>query len=737
MAFGPIAYTIPQYDADKFKNWFLKAFKQGTTTPLQMAIDAEGNGLTSKFQLNSQGFPITSGGAFVIPFIDEPYDLFAFPTAAEADANDTSNADQFADNITAIPPTGSQGTAVQESTTATMAANTKKKYVVGDIVQTAEFATGLGVEGGGVYDVVLTSSVTPNTFNIIIGTADASISFVLRQVNFNIMQIGGNGDGITNNTAIAQAGVNLSSSMRYPLGSFKQFTEVQLVSNAHLYGEGTIIRDDDALDIFQAIGTQSAHLKNIRIEGLRFRDEASQSDVTDGWCAMLRAAYCDDVIVHNNNFHNVNMIRVGVTALHASADEEAAYDSITDANMNQRISVTDNVGNVPNPGTGTNGSYAVQLTFTRDYEVSDNIMDGYQDGIYINGGFLTMADPNDAALKNHTGLITGNTIRPVRVGIFTWSVRDIIISYNIVTGGTNEHLDTEASANVLWDNNIVRAGSGTGMSLFFDCRNISYTDNTIEMDQTAGSAPMFNASLTGAFPGDLFFKDNIFTGTNGIATFNPIGNKYLQIEDNTFTDVTMTVTGSMGSIDINDNTLIYTVEPANEPIDMSNQLLGGAAATNFQRPTLNVKDNSFVNRTGAAITRTCIEVGPSDVACFYNFIENDIQNFALGINLAAGFDQVTPILHTIVTRGNKFDVTGNFMLTQDAGMADADMSHLFIDNTDESGLGLWVPNTPPSNLFYSAGSRSYDPTPTSAGRYGIVCTASGIPGTWLGWGTIA
>jgi len=74
--------------------------------------------------------------------------------------------------------TGSQTIAIQELTTATMAANTSRAYTVGDVVDTAEFST--GTDGGATYDVVLTSSVTPNTFNIIIGTADALISFVLR-----------------------------------------------------------------------------------------------------------------------------------------------------------------------------------------------------------------------------------------------------------------------------------------------------------------------------------------------------------------------------------------------------------------------------------------------------------------------------------------------------------------------------------------------------------------------------
>ena len=97
MAFAPVALTTPQYE--DFPNQFLKAFIQGTTTPLAMATDATGGTTASKFELDAQGFPKTAGGARLIPFIDGDYDLWLFPTAAEADANDTSNAIQFADNL--------------------------------------------------------------------------------------------------------------------------------------------------------------------------------------------------------------------------------------------------------------------------------------------------------------------------------------------------------------------------------------------------------------------------------------------------------------------------------------------------------------------------------------------------------------------------------------------------------------------------------------------------------------
>ena len=185
MSYAAIAYIIPQYE-DHPNEW-LKAYEPATTTPKLLATDSTGATTLAKAELDINGFPQTVGTVRFIPFIDGAYDLWLFATEADADSNNTGNAVKMADNITSPPVAGSGTTAIQELTVATMTANTNKPYEVGDVVQTAEFSTGNG--GGGTYDVVLTSSVTPNTYNIIIGVADPLIAVVLRGVP-NLQQIG-------------------------------------------------------------------------------------------------------------------------------------------------------------------------------------------------------------------------------------------------------------------------------------------------------------------------------------------------------------------------------------------------------------------------------------------------------------------------------------------------------------------------------------------------------------------
>ncbi len=97
MSYQPISRILPQYE--DYANWWLKAYEQGTTTPKVMGDDSTPSNTYAKLELDAQGFPNTSGGARLIPWIDDAFDLWIFPTEAEADANDTTNAIQISDNI--------------------------------------------------------------------------------------------------------------------------------------------------------------------------------------------------------------------------------------------------------------------------------------------------------------------------------------------------------------------------------------------------------------------------------------------------------------------------------------------------------------------------------------------------------------------------------------------------------------------------------------------------------------
>tara|TARA_R110000772_G_scaffold67618_1_gene150130 strand:+ start:2891 stop:4966 length:2076 start_codon:yes stop_codon:yes gene_type:complete len=102
MAYFPIAFIAPNYR--DYNDYWLKAYEPGTTAPKAMALDSAAAVTVAKLQLNADGFLKSAGGALVIPYLSGAYDLWLFPTAAEADSNTTTNAIRLADNITGVLP---------------------------------------------------------------------------------------------------------------------------------------------------------------------------------------------------------------------------------------------------------------------------------------------------------------------------------------------------------------------------------------------------------------------------------------------------------------------------------------------------------------------------------------------------------------------------------------------------------------------------------------------------------
>ena len=109
MAYLPIQlFSTPQED---YAGYWVKFYEQGTVTPLSMATDAAAGTLLAKAEISSGGtvpigFIKTAGDALLNPFLNADYDCWLFPTSAEADANDTTNAIQVADNLNTDQGTG-------------------------------------------------------------------------------------------------------------------------------------------------------------------------------------------------------------------------------------------------------------------------------------------------------------------------------------------------------------------------------------------------------------------------------------------------------------------------------------------------------------------------------------------------------------------------------------------------------------------------------------------------------
>lgn len=260
MAFAPIALTIPQYDDLSLANWWLKAYEQGTTTPLAMATDATGGTTAARYQLDSEGFPITAGNARLIPFIDGQYDLWCFPTAAEADANDTTNAIQFADNLNADPLSnpstepdaaddlryGPVFTSVSAATGIDPTAiDGRVVDLIGGMVFTTVYHTSLVGCGGSSYRVVAPQALGPGDIQL----ANGNVGLLLPTDVTDGREYGMLYDGVTDDLVALQAAVDSGRPIVMDRESFYISENIDIASGANIDGNNATVIWKGLVDI--------------------------------------------------------------------------------------------------------------------------------------------------------------------------------------------------------------------------------------------------------------------------------------------------------------------------------------------------------------------------------------------------------------------------------------------------------------------------------------------------------
>jgi hypothetical protein len=215
-----------------------------------MATDATGGTLLVRAELDVEGFPITAGSARFIPFINGDYDLWAFPTAAEADANDTTDAIQFADNLNADPQ--SSNTVVAGSYTA---ANKAAAVLLTPISGKTLFVES---SDGSLFKAV--TGAAPGTYSdadtaycgdVFIPTGgDGSAAWVSTSLFITVEMFGAVGDKTTDDTTAIQAALNSFDS---PLGGVvlldtaKRYkvTNLTIPDNVVIDGQMLILDQDE------------------------------------------------------------------------------------------------------------------------------------------------------------------------------------------------------------------------------------------------------------------------------------------------------------------------------------------------------------------------------------------------------------------------------------------------------------------------------------------------------------
>lgn len=244
MAFTTTAFIADQFE--DFPNYWLKFYEPGTTTPKSMATDATGGTLIARAEISAGGtvpigFIKTAGDVILIPFVEDSYDAWIFPTAAEADADDTTNAERIADNISGISGAAkSSNSVIYRDTVSDVETDAKLK--IGDRVRTLGHET--KADGGdNTYEIVAAGTGTHDNGRFI----DLSGSGLQARGTFpggliNAAQFGADISGVAD-SRLAFARANIAGDFVVSEGVYKISSNMTITSNINYLSGSSLSMD--------------------------------------------------------------------------------------------------------------------------------------------------------------------------------------------------------------------------------------------------------------------------------------------------------------------------------------------------------------------------------------------------------------------------------------------------------------------------------------------------------------
>ena len=145
--------------------------------------------------------------------------------------------------------------------------------VDGDALNIAERTT--GNSGGAMWNVVLSSTVTENTYNIVQCTGVGTLSLVLRvDGEVDVRAVGCTGDGTTDDSDAGQAAMDISEGVVYMSEGDYLWEGVTVPANTRVYGPGVIKSvvgtSTPSGDEYSKNSVLASGVANITFEGLTF-----------------------------------------------------------------------------------------------------------------------------------------------------------------------------------------------------------------------------------------------------------------------------------------------------------------------------------------------------------------------------------------------------------------------------------------------------------------------------------
>lgn len=320
------------------------------------------------------------------------------------------------------------------------------------------------------------------------------------------------GDGL-DDTAAFVAAFAATNDVFVPSGRFNA-TRVVVPEGARLTG------DEDGVVVLDAATSGAGVVLNARTTLLGF---SIQGTSTRRHC--VQATSVSNVLIDT-----VHVIDCGSDGLGGAGDEVRFgihFDHVTMSRITRSIA------------SGTRGR-AIELDFSSDILVNDNIIVGGQHGIEY-WGFDSAAPELRQALRI---TLTGNQVRDIEGGCIWGAAGDtVLMDRNDVANCGDVGLDVENTVHAVITNNRVGACRNGGITTFYASRDVRIQDNVIDQSTGLLRGPGIQLKGTGTTTSVLIqrntvtTRDHVALGTDSSSTESvtmPPDASDVVVSDNTF-----------------------------------------------------------------------------------------------------------------------------------------------------------------------------------------------------------
>lgn len=514
------------------------------------------------------------------------------------------------------------------------------------------------------------------------------------------------GNGIANDTTAVQAAINtcpngcqvyLSRTYNVTTGS------INLASGVSLQGVGTqttFITSNSSGSILTGTSVSKISARSIAFSGtsdavIAFHFLAA-SDIRVEQCATITCA------------------------LLFSESTSATYAGVNSGNSCWRINVIDNICLLLGAVASTNA--AIQLRYTNESSIVNNITEGYYHGIQYWGGDANTNGAITNARLSVGLVISGNHVKNSTAGGIWGSMGErLTIASNEVSGCGDIGIDVEGTNTATITGNTVEACTNGAIAMFYLNSGIIVQGNSCSTTVAGQWLFAIYNSAQSTDNKDITVQGNTFIGVGVIAKVGNENADDIKIVGNTLRNTEILFnSNNYHLVTVEDNTLVFDLAAGSAFNAIQVQKTNGDGRARVSGNIVYSDDgvSQPAGSRGIYVFQDDFNSNPVSVV-----ESNTIYSFPIDIEVSANSSNAG-ISPRFIVRENTLGA-GVFTRTEGS----THQSTCILSGNRLSTLAPF-PSTIPTSGKWDVGQIIYSATPSISKPNAWICTVTGTPGTW-------